>query len=253
MINNNLFGLTSHDFYRPYIHFSGEKITEFALMGQRCSGTNYIEHLIKKNFPSYFFNPTSSIETMPHKHHWPFLIPSRDYSFLKNNHCLFILIVRNPYEWIQSLFLHTALLSHQDRSSLYSFISTKCQYNLPWLYLPENENSFQNLLSARNCEINNFLAIGSKVANFLLVRYEDLSKDPANFVNFVAKYFNLIKTQSFVAIDSYKGGGKIPYSVKTYTPLGINDIEFINNNLAWDSEVSIGYFPTIDNEGRMPQ
>lgn len=219
------------DFYHPFNHASGKKITEFALMGQRCSGTKFTEGLIKKHFPSYFFYPSTKYgEKIPHKHHWPLLDGLHDYSFLHNENCLFILVVRNPYAWLSSLFSHKELVPYNVRGTFYNFISSEFKYREPGI-----QQSFSNILDARNVEMRNYLAIGNKVGNFLIVRYEDVSKNPKKFIDFMADQFNLSGKREVMTVE--------PYAQRKYKSMSAPSIDFIDNNLAWDVEELIGYSP----------
>ncbi|MEX0849095.1 MAG: hypothetical protein WD055_02605 [Candidatus Dependentiae bacterium] len=236
LLTSKLFGLGMSGFSHPSIHSSGDKITELALIGQRCSGTNFIQGLMKANFPSYFFNHPINQKQVPHKHHWPVVDNVNDFPFLRKDNCLFVLVVRDPYNWLKSLFSHKELLPHQDRTSFYNFISTKFHYP----HIPE-KTSFQNILDARNLEMKNFLTIGMEVKNFLFVRYEDVVKNPEQFIGFVSECFELTKKEPFVAINTYKDSGNQSFEPKKYAPISSSDLELVNNSLNWEMETFMGY------------
>lgn len=189
-------------------------------MGLRCSGTNFIEKLINLNFPDYYFHSTQGKAPMPHKHHWPCINENSDYPFFKNKRCLFILVVRNPYHWLQSIFAHDKLLAYHDRSSFTKFLSSKFEYR-KHLTFCKTKCTFTNILQAREHELNNFLEIGHLVDNFLFISYEKVAKKPEAFIKYISSYFQLKKSEIFHPILSYKGANRVPYQIKKYKPIQI--------------------------------
>lgn len=227
------------EFLHTSTHCSGTKITEIALMGQRCSGTNFLQYLIQKNFPGYFFHCPNGTGAMPHKHHWPFLNGSKNYPFFKNDHCLFVLIVRDPYSWLQSLYEHRELLAYLKRNTFANFLASKVVYQ-KFLPYGEKVRSFPNILSARNQEIENYFKIGARVGNFVFVSYDKINAHPQEFVNFLSEYFQLEKTEEFVPVNKYKGFG-VPYTEKQYAPIISSDLLNINQSLNWTLENSMDF------------
>ena len=68
------------------------KITRFTIYGERCSGTNYLQELIELNF---------DVETT-WDYGWKHFFGFND--LLNSDDTLFICIVRNPIDWINSLY-----------------------------------------------------------------------------------------------------------------------------------------------------
>ena len=69
-------------------------INKFTILGERCSGTNILRALVLKNFELKF------TEEFGHRHFQIF------HNNLNNSDdCLFIGIIRNPFDWINSLYL----------------------------------------------------------------------------------------------------------------------------------------------------
>lgn len=221
-------------------HYSGIKIEEFALMGLRCSGTNFLYHLICENFPDYKFNHPTSLEKVPQKHHWPYIDETK-HAFYNYDNCLFILIVRDPYTWLQSFFANKARVSYQNRKSFKHFIQSKWQYTHPKTRV-KDRIIFENILDSRNFEIANFLDIGNRVANFLVVSYEKVDQDPKGFIEFLSHFFKLKKAENFINIRSYKGTSGT-YKKKKYQPIGIQELKFINQYIDWSQEKIFGYKP----------
>ena len=71
-------------------------IKKIVIYGERCSGTNYLENSLKKNF-------NCSIEKYKyyHKHFFGFFDFENDKN-LDTDNTIFIGIVREPFEWMNS-------------------------------------------------------------------------------------------------------------------------------------------------------
>ena len=80
-------------------------IKYYTIFGERCSGTNYLEDIMSKNF---------DIE-LTWKYGWKHFFGWNDLS--NSDDTLFICIVRNPIDWINSLYRdkhHVALHLRND-------------------------------------------------------------------------------------------------------------------------------------------
>lgn len=246
-------------FENSFNHFSGNSLKKVTVIGERCSGTNYISGLIKSNFPLY---KTRSDE-YAQKHFYPWLdLPAfsiskkgkreRDVNFLNNSkECLFIVVVRDPYNWLRSFyaqpfhvlsrkmigkgFFH--FLQHEWRAeeSKHNNVSYPDHWN------PYKERPFKNVLELRKYKILNYLQVGILVDNFFVVQYEKVAKNPAQFVEFMSENFHMEKNDVFENITSYKNEGKKKFQKKEYPPFEIKEFEFINQEIDWDVEKFIGY------------
>lgn len=247
----------SSGFDNEYNHHSGTEIKYFTICGERCSGTNFLYHLMARNFFNLFY--TQEFGTT-HSFWW--FNQAIDYAKLNrmkysekavtladSENCLFIFIIRNPYDWLRSFYLqphhvHKSLL----RQNFFYFISS------PWKSTgefdcrqaeidncnPDTNQSFSNILELRKYKILHSLTLSKLVDNYLLVRYEDIEKTPAEFVHFVAHYYNLKKIPEFTPINTYKGTN-IPYKKKRYFPFSQKELNFINNQTDWSVEWLVGF------------
>ena len=74
-----------------------DSLTRFTIMGERCSGTNYIEKLFLTNF---------NIE-ITWDYGWKHWVGFNDFKNDKlENETLFVCIIREPIGWIDSLYRH---------------------------------------------------------------------------------------------------------------------------------------------------
>ena len=78
----------------------------FTIFGERCSGTNYLEQLILKNFEI----------DITWKYGWKHFSGFNNYK--DSDDVLFLCIVRNPFNWIDSLFKFKYHLANPIRADI---------------------------------------------------------------------------------------------------------------------------------------
>jgi hypothetical protein len=219
-------------------------ISRIQIYGERCSGTNYIESLIKLNYDieiSYSYGWK----------HWMI-----DYSNLKmNDNTLFLVVVRNPYDQLRSLYYQPHHAPHHYKLSMNEFLRKKwLSYDGPtahWFSDDENERfaiakpeyiveEEENVCILRNKKNKNFIDLEKHVENYVLINYEDLLFDYTQIGN-LAKFGLRKKLPTFVPVELYKGDHNEKYTTKDYPILSIEDIIFINKSLDWELENLLGY------------
>lgn len=114
-------------------------ISSIQIFGERCSGTNYLQSLINNNFLNVDLNFRYGWKHYPC---WQNSAWKKIYSphfskyyldLIDNEDYLFIFIVRNPYDWLQSFYTNPHNVSSRvNRNTFHSFISSE------W-YTEENE------------------------------------------------------------------------------------------------------------------
>jgi len=262
-------------FTNPYNHTVNESVKRLKVCGERCSGTNFVMYLLHKNFPT--LAPTA-IREFGHKHYlWWFDIPiskntlnklrytQEDVSLINSQDCLFVVVVRDSYDWLRSFYLKPYDV-HKTRCTrgFYQFLKRK--WKLTRHYRPgsgqhdevDNQNPwtgkpFANVLELRKYKIVNYLRLGTLVDNFLLVRYEDVRDNPQAFIDFVARFYNLAKAESFDPVDividtsipptQARSGPSEPFVRNPYFPFSQRELKFINQHTDWPTENLIGYLP----------
>lgn len=262
-LNSGKYDLQSRSYFdNEYNSFSGSKIKRLKVCGERCSGTNFLYYLLHANFPD--LKQTQLFE-YGHKHFlWWFgstaftkLEPLR-YEFsavdmVDSSDCLFVVVVRDPYDWLRSFFsfphlVHEDLLnrgfSHFLRSQwklvdephpLDGSYKEIDNYN-PWTNKP-----FSNVLELRKYKMQNYLTLSKLVDNYMIVRYEDVRDAPEAFIHFIATKYLLNKKEVFTPITTLKGS-HVPYVPKKYFSFSEEDLYFINANIDWDIEEKINYY-----------
>jgi hypothetical protein len=241
---------------------STQPIECIQVFAQRGSGSNYLQALIKKNF--------SIPETYRYGHkHFPIwahapldsqrgsYAQNEDFYTLDHNeNCLFIVIVREPYDWIRSLYS----APHHSRGSLRR-MSFRRFIRSPWR-LDERDPSvieekmknpltdkdpftgldFQSALYLRTAKLRTFLALKDKVHHIYYINYEVLQKHPKQVLQEISELFDIPTKQTFIDIKEYKGQleyGK--YTKRKYAPLFMIDLAQINKGLNPELEAKMGY------------
>jgi len=206
-------------------------INRFTIYGERCSGTNYLEKVILSNFDMKL------TWDFGYKHFFGFS------DFKDSDDVLFIGIVRDPVQWINSFykkpweipthiskdagsFLNSQFYSviNPNPSNIYYKVKvpTECMEDRN-IYTGER---YRNIFEMRYTKIN-FLRsdLPKKVKHYLFVRYEDMLEDFDGTVSKILQFKELkdnIKTP--VNVYNYKGIKGKKFIPKNYTEIGKTEI-----------------------------
>lgn len=214
-------------------------IQYFKIIGERCSGTNYLQNVIIENFGLV------PLEYLGGNKHF-FL--HYDYPLINKPNILFIGIIRDPITWINSFYKNKWHIPKINSVNLNSFLNNE------WYSIYDNNEEiiedrnldyqkFKNIFELRKIK-NNFLIYNVKnlVQNYILIRYEDLYENFENTLTIIQNKFNLISKYShYKNIEKYKNSNKI-FKPKQID-LQFNDIKTIIENLDNDQEYYLGYLP----------
>ena len=242
-------------FFNEYNHYSGSEIQKIRLMGERCSGTTYVQGLLLNNFPSQHL-VASKKHFLPWFNLTAFNIPKKskeaeelDFLGKLTDSCLLVLVVRDPYDWLRSFYSHPwhvngdkmlhkgflNFLQHEWRAS-----DKKTYYSVDH-WNPYHQRRFRNVLELRKYKTLNYLQIGILAKNFLVVRYEDVAKNPQDFIRFVSENFNMQSADRFANVLTYKNENKKNYRPAKYDPFQVEEFLFVNKGIDWNTERLIGY------------
>lgn len=241
-------------------------IQNFAILGERCSGTNFLEETISKNF---YINYTAAYGN---KHFFCY----NDYS--KTNNTLFIGLIRNPVYWLNSFSKELHHVPEVNRKSLHNFffnnfysvedeaptnqekfdnhffIKNDRVYTRKYKTNPKDLNylngqKYKNIFELRRVK-NDFLinVMPRKVENYILINYEDLLFNFEHIMKIIKEKFNLTqKLPEFEKEKKYKKSETynfVKQRALTFTPQIVN---LIWNNLNIEQEKSLGYLPFDNN------
>ena len=241
-------------------------INKFSILGERCSGTNFLEEAITHNFN---INYTAEYGN---KHFFCY----NNYDNSENT--LFIGIVRNPIYWINSFskelhhvpeinrkninnFLFNEFYSVEDEidtnksiqdNNIFKFngkfYTHKYKLNTKDLnYI--NGKKYKNIFELRKVK-NNFLmyVMPKKVKNYILINYEDLLFNYSDVLQKIKENFNLKqKTHEFMKIKNYKKSNSYNFVQQRKILLHPNTVILMWENLDKEQEELLGYKMWDDN------
>jgi nicotinamide riboside kinase len=241
------------------------QIKKFAILGERCSGTNFLEESITNNFNIEYTAEYGN------KHFFCY----NNYDMNSTKETLFIGIVRNPIYWINSFskelyhipeinkninnFLFNEFYSVEEKFKNTDYLSTNIfvmNNNLnstPKLNHKDlnytNGKKYTNIFELRKVK-NNFLmnVMPNKVQNFILINYEDLLFNYTQTLQLIKDKFGLQqKIPEFIRIKKYKKSDTYNFVKQREITLPVNIIQIIWNNLNVEQEKRLGYIPGDNN------
>jgi hypothetical protein len=171
-------------------------IKKVTIYGERCSGTNYLENLLVENFD------VEMTWKYGHKHFFGF----QDNKLLNSNDTLFVCIVRDIYEWMNSLYrkkhhLPIKYMEKTDEEKIKIFLNDewfsvndkKFNYKKWDEEIMQDRNiytkkRYKNIFEMRHTKIKFLLEdLPLKVKNHIFIRYEDLINNFSNTMKKIEK------------------------------------------------------------------
>lgn len=207
---------------------NGSRMTRFQIFGERCSGTNYLEALLKHNFGD---------ECITWDYGWKHWYV--DYNFVETVDTVFIVIIRNFLDWVRSFYRQPHHLVH-PHDSLTDFmldeVESRDANGLVDVVEP-------NIFRLRAGKIRNFLGIVEHVQNFEYIRYEDLIREPKDWVRMISGKYGIpiIDDEIVETVSSYKGLGKRTYEPLQYDDFTNDEFDIIRYHLDRDAESLAAY------------
>jgi hypothetical protein len=215
------------------IHVYREKntvIKNFSIYGERHSGTNFLESTIRDKFNlpitwdfgwKHFFGFTP-IDKLYHA---------------KNT--LFIGIVRNPYDWIKSMFIIPHNLPRENKANIEHFtrnIWYSIDYNDNEIMQDRDyttNNRYDNIFCMRSSKLK-FLynTMPRIVSNYLLIRFEDLITDLDTHLTIIKDKYHLSLSDIEISVEQ-----KNPYHIEPEI------IQRIADWSDWKTESKFYYYP----------
>lgn len=217
------------------------------IFGERCSGTNYVAQLLRRN--AWGLRPTD-------RHGW------------KHGFCddvkgpeddtLFVLVVRDPFEWATSLWRtpwHAAQPLRDATFSEFVRMEWRCEWGrdmelaaddprigteMTHEHDPSTGSRFVDVLALRAAKLRSHLALASRVRRFAVVRYEDAAASPRACCAELLGSHSVRRWPWFRAVRTWKGGAD-PFVPKPRQPMSREDALWIASRLDHDLERAIGY------------
>lgn len=180
-------------------------MTHFTILGERCSGTTFLQLAIQKNFDL----------KVTWKYGWKHFFGFTSYGNSAN--CLFISIIRHPLDWINSFYNTPHHLCSKFRGNPNAFLNDpifsvydsgygKQGRDMENDYHIFKKRRYHNIFELRKVKaLFQFETIPKRVKNHIFIRYEDLRDNYHETLTKIANDFNLTpKHENFVEIKTYK-------------------------------------------------
>lgn len=217
------------------------------IFGERCSGTNYVAQLLRKNLRG--LQPTEA-------HGWKHGFPDR--VRLPADDTLFVVVVRDPFTWVRSLCRmpwHAAPELHGMAIGAFLRAPWWCQWGQDMDLAaddprqgtemrherdPRTGERFANVMALRTGKHHAWLDLSTRVAHAVVVRYEDAAATPAAVLRALAQRFALSRWPWLRRVAGEKGGPR-RYVPQPLAPLPAADIDWIAGELDAALERALGY------------
>jgi hypothetical protein len=184
-------------------------IKKFTIYGERCSGTNYLEDLITRNF---------DVE-VTWEYGWKHFFGFKDLS--NSDDTLFIGIVREQHSWLNSFYKNPYHLHASLKEKKISFLFSEF-----WSIYDNGEErkddrniytkkKYKNIFEMRHTKLKFLIEdMPKKVKNYILIRYEDLMNSFEYTMNRIKNCgLGFKENINFpVNSDNYKGDIKRKYN-----------------------------------------
>uniref|UniRef100_A0A6C0B000 Sulfotransferase domain-containing protein n=1 Tax=viral metagenome TaxID=1070528 RepID=A0A6C0B000_9ZZZZ len=211
-------------------------IKNVTILGERCSGTNYLENLININFKT----------EITWEYGWKHFFGFND--FKNSDNTLFIGIVRDPYDWINSFYRERHHLPKQYRilnTFLYKEIYS-VNDNVSNLEIIEDRNiytkeRYKNIFELRHTKLQFLIKDMPKlVKHYILIKYEDLLTNFNETMNKIKiKGLNL-KTEILTNTLLYRWDKSLWFDKSVTKPCHISR-EIVSSNINMLYETELGY------------
>ncbi|MFS4583396.1 hypothetical protein [Phaeobacter sp. C3_T13_0] len=163
----------------------GQPILNYQVLGERCSGTNFLDQLVRQNFAA----------ARPRYEMWKHAFPNL---IAFPSDVLYVVIFRDPYQWLESMYgkpWHS--LSSLRDLSFSEFIRAEWQSEIDvpaWFDLPTNTackgqplnqdlhpitgTPFANLLALRRAKAEALLSLPKRGARVIYTTHAAISENP---------------------------------------------------------------------------
>ena len=158
-------------------------LKKYTIYGERCSGTNYLQNIMNLNFDIKITHEYGK------KHFFGF----QDEKLKKSDDTLFICIVRNPVDWVNSLYREKYHIAKHLRKNITDFLNKEFySYNdkhsglRDRTEIMEDRNiytgkRYKNIFELRHTKIKWMMEeLPNKVKNYIFIKHEDLLYDFKN-------------------------------------------------------------------------
>ena len=240
-----------------------DKIKYFTILGERCTGTHFMQHAILKNFhisymkgEKHFFGnkefrdaiqPPLDKMSLHEKQ-------MRDIDAISPDEILVICIARDPVDWIDSFFKRKHHLPKENKDRIEKFMNNEF-YSIYEEGEKKNQEimedrnwrtkeRYANIFDSRKCKSEFMLdEVPKRYPHQIFLKYEDARDDYENTMQKIAAEFPLRRKHAhFEKVEKYKGTFNALYEKKPIL-LSLETQSEIWKRVDLDLEARIGYYP----------
>lgn len=230
------------------------------VFGERNSGTNHINELLRLNIPAFEYSPGDRIGEYGFAYGWKHAFPQM---LAAPPTTLAIGVFRDPEEWVKSMydrpwhvagklrdlpfaeFIRSEWVAQVDELNFgVTREDSRLGAELQWDRHPLTGDRFTNICALRRAKNAGFLSLMRRFANCLLVRHEDVSEAPEKFVRWVSDAYGVARMPEFIPVTSRRGRSEEgQFQPAKRAPLDPEDRVFLWSQLDLQQEAQLGYRP----------
>ena len=228
------------------------KISKIQIYGERCSGTNYLEDLIEKNFDI----------NITWEYGWKHFFGFDQEKLNNSDDTLFICITRDIYNWINSLYreMHHLPLKYiidintEDKINrfinceFYSINDNNQNIDFNDEIMEDRNiytgNRYKNIFELRHNKLKFLIEdLPKKIKNYILIRYEDLINDFENTMYKIKNTGLIVKNNIIFPLNTtaYKKNVDIEFKLNSKINHISKDLILTNQNFIKMYEIYLGY------------
>jgi hypothetical protein len=216
----------------------------FTVLGERNTGTHFLQYAM-------IFNYNINYERL-NKH----FFGHEDFPKNDLDNTFYLCIVRNPVDWIDSLFKRLHHIPPKNKANIQNFLNNE------WYSIYEEgdkngkeiledrniytKQRYKNIFELRKIKHDYFLnTISKQVKHFMIIKYEDLRDNYENTLVKIGEKFGLKrKSHEIIQVPKYKGTYITLYNKKPVL-LSLDVQKFIIDHIDLEQEQHLGYL--LDN------
>jgi len=222
----------------------------------RCSGSTYLQHLLKHNFPTLLFGQDLGWKHGPSgpaisgfKNQASSVDELLDLDFQVKGERLkdpaTIMIVRNPYDWVRSLYKNSWWVLHHSYRDVHfnEFLRSAVRISA---HQPADINFFDNKpysnpIEMRSAKLKLLLSLTCRSPQHFVINYETLLENAPAVIAHIASTFNWRPKAVYEPIDYRIRGRGQKFEMPSYPDLGEEELDFIKEQIDEELEHLLSY------------
>lgn len=222
-----------------------DPVDRFQVLGDRCSGTNFVHHLIARNLPEL-----RASGELGWKH--GFVDPAR----VAAPGLLTVIVIRHPLRWVQSIYRAPWEVSRSLLGQGFGHF-LRAEWRAAWVKDqpdgtvveepiaadcdPATGANFANICRMRSAKIAHMQALANLPCQVAFLPYEAANREPKAMISALAQAIDLAPPAQYRPVTAYKGDRKARYRPAPFEPFPPLDLEFVRAELDLAQEARFGY------------